>query len=150
MQIKIKYHADIDRIERIAVGDWIDLRCAEDTFIPVGGYKAISLGVSMELPDGYEAHILPRSSTYMRYGILLVNGMGVIDNSYRGNGDIWHFGAVCLTGADTQHGMRGAFIPKNARICQFRIMPKQDEDVEFVEVDHLDGEDRGGLGSTGI
>ena len=150
MQIKIKYHADVDRIKKITVGDWIDLRCAEDTFIPVGYHKLISLGVSMELPEGYEAHILPRSSTYMRYGILLVNGMGVIDNSYRGDNDIWHFGAVCLTGADMQHGMRGAFIPKNARICQFRIMPKQDENIEFVEVDRLDGEDRGGIGSTGV
>ena len=150
MQIKIKYHADIDRIKRITVGDWIDLRCAEDTFIPVGEHKAIPLGVSMELPRGYEAHILPRSSTYMRYGILLVNGMGIIDNSYRGDNDIWHFGVVCLTGADVRDGMRGAFIPKNARICQFRVMPKQDEDIEFIEVDHLEGEDRGGLGSTGV
>ena len=104
----------------------------------------------MELPDGYEAHVLPRSSTYMRYGILLVNGTGIIDNSYRGDNDIWHFGAVCLTGADTQRGMRGSFIPKNARICQFRVMPKQDEDIDFIEVDHLGGEDRGGLGSTGV
>lgn len=150
MQIKIKYHADIDRIKRITVGDWIDLRCAEDTFIPVGGHKAIPLGVSMELPRGYEAHILPRSSTYMRYGILPVNGMGIIDNSYRGDNDIWHFGVVCLTGADVRDGMCGAFIPKNARICQFRIMPKQDENIRFVEVDRLDGKNRGGIGSTGV
>lgn len=150
MQIKIKYHADIEKIKKIAVGDWVDLRCAEDTFIPVGGFKLISLGISMELPDGYEAHILPRSSTFIRYGILLVNGMGIIDNSYHGNNDVWHFGALCQTGVDFIDGQRGVIIPKNARICQFRIMPKQEENIEFVEVDRLDGQDRGGLGSTGV
>ena len=150
MQIKVKYHADIDRLQKIAVGDWIDLRCAEDVFIPVGGSKMISLGISMELPEGYEAHVLPRSSTFMRYGILLTNGMGIIDGSYNGDGDIWHFCALCISGKDFQNGERGTIIRKNARICQFRIMPKQDSEIEFVTVESLGNEERGGLGSTGI
>ena len=149
MQIKVKYHADIDHLKKIAVGDWIDLRCAEETFIPAGDSRMIPLGVSMELPEGYEAHILPRSSTFMRYGILLTNGMGIIDSSYRGNDDVWHFCALCISGSDTMDGERGTIVPKNARIAQFRIMPKQEDKVEFIEVESLGNNNRGGLGSTG-
>lgn len=149
MEIKVKYHASIDKIRKISIGDWIDLRCAEDTFIPVGDSCAIPLGVSMELPEGYEAHILPRSSTFMRYGILPVNGTGIIDSTYRGDGDIWHFLALCFSGIDIVNGERGTLIPKNARICQFRIVPKQPE-VKIIEVNNLGNDNRGGLGSTGI
>lgn len=155
MEIKIKYHADIAKIEKITVGDWFDLRAAKDVFIPVGEYKLIPLGVSMELPEGYEAHIVPRSSTFMRYGIIMVNSMGVIDNAYCGNTDIWQFPAYCLyptaRGKSSRQGENlGAYIRKNDRICQFRIMKVQPDDIDFVEVQRLEGKDRGGLGSTGI
>lgn len=140
LEISVKYHADIDRIERIPIGDWIDLRTAEDVRMEMGEEKMISLGVSMRLPYGYEAHILPRSSTFKRYGILLTNGMGIIDNSYSGTNDIWHFPA---------YATRMIYIPKNTRICQFRIIKVQ-EPVSFTEVDELDKVDRGGFGSTGV
>ena len=139
-QIKIKYHnTDLVKIEKIAVGDWIDLRAAEDVTLKAGEKAIISLGVSMKLPDGYEAHILPRSSTFKKWGIIQTNHMGVIDNSYSGNNDIW--GMPVRAMEDTE-------IKVNDRICQFRIMKKQPE-LEFIEVDHLDGADRGGFGSTG-
>lgn len=139
LEIKIKYHADIQPIAAIANGDWIDLRAAEDTILEVGDFKLISLGVSMKLPEGYEAHIVPRSSTFKNWGILQANHMGVIDNSYSGDNDIWKFPAIA---------MRNTKIYKNDRICQFRIMKKQPESI-FEEVDHLDGPDRGGFGSSG-
>lgn len=138
-KIKIKYHADIDKIEKISVGDWVDLRCAEQTYMLAGTYKMISLGVSMQLPEGYEAIVLPRSSTFKNYGILLANSMGVIDNSYCGDNDVWKFLA---------YATKDTCIPKNERICQFRIQKNQPE-IEFEEVDHLGNEDRGGIGSTG-
>lgn len=139
-QIKIKYHnPDLVKIEKIAAGDWIDLRAAEDVTLKAGEKAIINLGVSMKLPDGYEAHIVPRSSTFKKWGIIQTNHMGVVDNSYSGNNDIWGMPV---------YAMRDTEIKMNDRICQFRIMKKQPE-LEFVEVDHLDGADRGGFGSTG-
>lgn len=138
--IKIKYHNEnIDKIEKIAVGDWIDLRAAETVELNAGEFKIVSLGVSMKLPDGYEAHIVPRSSTFKNWGILQTNHMGVVDNSYSGNNDIWGMPVLA---------MRDTVIHENDRICQFRIIERQPE-VEFVEVEGLLGEDRGGFGSTG-
>lgn len=139
-QILIKYHNPaLEKIEKINIGDWIDLRAAEDVVLKKGEFKIISLGVSMKLPEGYEAHIVPRSSTFKKWGIKQTNCMGVIDNSYSGNNDIW--GMPVLAERDTE-------IKTNERICQFRIVKKQPE-IEFIEVDHLDGADRGGFGSTG-
>ena len=140
-EIKIKYHADIEHIKKIEQGDWIDLRAAEDVTLKFGESKVISLGVSMELPDGYEAHVAPRSSTFKNFGIILVNGIGIIDNSYCGNDDIWMFPALCMK-------QEGTVIKKGDRICQFRIMKKQPE-IRFTEVENLDGKNRGGIGSTG-
>lgn len=138
-KIRIKYLRDIEKIERIPFGDWVDLRCAEDTILKGGEYKMIPLGVAMELPMGYEALVAPRSSTFKKYGVILVNSIGVIDESYHGDGDEWHFLA---------YAMRDTFIPKNERICQFRIIEHQ-PDVEMVEVETLGNADRGGIGSTG-
>lgn len=138
-KIRIKYVRDIDRIERIPVGDWVDLRCAEDTVIKAGAYKMIPLGVAMELPCGYEALVAPRSSTFKKYGVILVNSIGIIDESYHGDGDEWNFLA---------YAVKDTFIPKNERICQFRIIEHQ-PDVEMVEVDTLGHPNRGGIGSTG-
>lgn len=151
MDVKIKYHADIEPLEYIG-GDksnWIDMRAAEDAFIPVGEHQLISLGVSMELPEGYEAHIVPRSSTFKNYGIIMTNSTGIIDESYKGDSDIWKFPAYCLEGRDIIDGRVGTVIRKNDRICQFRIMKRQ-PDFRFVAVDILWNADRGGIGSTGV
>lgn len=139
MKIRIKYLSDIDKIQKIKVGDWIDLRAAEDVRLKAGEYKHIPLGVAMELPKGYEALVAPRSSTGKRYGLLQTNSVGVIDESYCGDGDQWHFPA---------YAFRDTVIPKNERICQFRIIEHQ-PDLEFEEVETLGNANRGGIGSTG-
>ena len=104
-----------------------------------GEYRPISLGVSMKLPKGYEAHVAPRSSTFKKWGILMVNSVGVVDESYCGEKDIWYF--VALATRDTH-------IEKGDRICQFRIMENQPR-LQFTRVEHLESPDRGGFGSTG-
>lgn len=139
MDIKIKYLADIEKVKELSVGDWVDLRAAEDTVLRAGEYRLIPLGVAMELPSGYEAIVAPRSSTFKRWGILQANGIGIIDESYCGDGDQWHFPALA---------MRDTAIKKNERICQFRILAHQPK-VELVEVESLGNDDRGGIGSTG-
>lgn len=140
LEVMIKYHdADLGKIEKLPVGDWIDLRCAERVDLEAGEFKIIPLGVSMKLPEGYEAHVLPRSSTFKKWGIIMTNSMGIIDESYCGNNDIWGFPALA---------MRSTTIFKGDRICQFRIMPKMQE-VQFTEVDDMEAADRGGFGSTG-
>lgn len=140
-KIKIKYfNNEIDKIEKISKGDLIDLRAAKDVEMKAGEFKLIPLGVGMKLPEGYKANVYPRSSTYKNFGIILANSVGQIDNSYSGDNDQWHFPAVAL---------RDTVIHKNDRICQFEIQKIQPE-IEFEEVEHLDTESRGGIGSTGI
>ena len=140
MRIKIKYHNDeLVRIGKIDAGDWVDLRAAEAVEMKAGEHRLISLGVSMKLPEGFEAHVAPRSSTFKNWGILMTNSVGVIDNSYSGTNDIWKFSA---------YAVRDTRIEVNDRICQFRIMEKMPA-VSFEEVDKLDDLDRGGFGSTG-
>ena len=139
LTIKIKYHNDILPIDKFTNGDWIDLRAAEDVGLHAGEFRLISLGVSMKLPEGYEAHIVPRSSTYKNWGIIQTNHMGVIDNSYSGDNDIWKFPALAT---------RDVVIEKNSRICQFRIQKRMDT-IDFITVDWLTSADRGGFGSTG-
>ena len=139
--IRIKYFTDQSEKLRYIDGksDWIDLRAAETVEMKAGEYRLIPLGVSMKLPQGYEAHVAPRSSTFKKWGILMTNSVGVIDESYCGDNDLWYFSAVAL---------RDTRIEKNDRICQFRIMKNQPQ-IDFELVEHLDGEDRGGFGSTG-
>lgn len=138
--IKIKYFdQEIEKIEKINKGDWIDLRSAETVHLKKGEYYLIRLGVGMILPDGYEAHIVPRSSTPSKFGIMCANSMGIIDNSYSGDADEWMFPAVAI---------RDTMILKNDRICQFRIVKNQ-PDIIFNEVDQLGEISRGGIGSTG-
>ena len=140
-QIKIKYHnPSMTKPTKSTVGDWIDLRAAETVEMKAGDFKIISLGISMKLPEGYEAHIVPRSSTFKKWGILQTNHMGVVDNSYSGDNDIWGMPVLA---------MRDTVIKENDRICQFRIIKRQPK-IEFVEADHLDDVDRGGFGSTGV
>ncbi len=139
-KIKIKYLKDIQKINKIEIGDWIDLRTAIEIYPDVGQYLLIPLGIAMELPKGYEAHIVPRSSTFENFGIIQTNHMGIIDESYCGDNDEWFFPAFCL---------KAKKIPKNSRICQFRIIKKM-ESIEFEEVIKLNNKSRGGYGSTGI
>lgn len=139
VNIKIKYLRDIEKIKPLEVGDWVDLRAAEDVTMFAGEYKAIPLGVAMELPAGYEALVAPRSSTFKKYGVLLANSIGIIDESFKGDNDEWHFLA---------YAARETIIPKNERICQFRII-KHQPSVDFCEVESLGNADRGGIGSTG-
>lgn len=138
--IKIRYLCDIEKIRKIPQGDWIDLRAAQNVKMKKGEFTLIPLGIAMELPVGFEAHMAPRSSTYKNFKIIQANSVAVIDESYRGDNDQWFYPAIALE--DT-------VIHKNDRIAQFRIMMKQPE-LNFIEVATLANEDRGGLGSTGI
>lgn len=139
MDIRVKYLRDVAPIKVLKGGDWIDLRAAEDVEMKAGEYKMIPLGVAMELPEDYEALMLPRSSTFKKYGVILANSMGVIDESYCGDGDEWMFLA---------YAVRDTKIPKNERIGQFRIIEHQPP-IHIVEVDFLGNKNRGGIGSTG-
>ena len=139
-RIKIKYFdKEIDKIEKISKGDWIDLRSSETVHLKRGEFHLINLGVGMELPEGYEAHIVPRSSTYKNFKIIQTNHMGIIDRSYCGDNDVWMMPVKAMD--DT-------VIHKNDRICQFRIERVQPQ-IEFEEVETLLNSDRGGFGSTG-
>lgn len=139
--IKIKYFTD--KIERLTYidgkSDWIDMRAAEDVVLKAGEFRLIPLGVAMELPQGYEAHVVPRSSTYKNFGIIQTNHMGIIDETYCGDNDQWFFPAYALRDTEIHAG---------DRICQFRIMEHQ-LPIVFDEVESLGHEDRGGHGSTG-
>lgn len=139
--VKIKYFTDkIEKLRYIdGKSDWIDLRAAEDVVMKAGEWKLIPLGVAMQLPEGYEAHVVPRSSTYKNFGLVQTNSMGVIDASYCGDNDQWFV---------PMYAVRDTEIHVNDRICQFRIMENQPT-INFFEVESLDGADRGGFGSTG-
>ena len=132
-----------DTIEKLAYidgkSDWIDLRSAVDVELKAGEFKLIHLGIAMKLPEGYEAHVVPRSSTYKNFGIIQTNHCGIIDSSYCGPNDYWYMPAYAL---------RDTVIHKNDRICQFRIMEHQPQ-IIFEETEKLDGKDRGGFGTTG-
>lgn len=140
-KIQIKYFdKDIDKIKKISKGDWIDLRSAETVHLKKGEFHLVNLGVGMELPEGYEAHIVPRSSTYKNFKVIQTNHMGVVDHSYCGDNDVWMMPVIA---------MEDTTINKNDRICQFRINKIQPE-IEFEEVEHLDEVSRGSFGSTGV
>lgn len=139
--LKIKYHSDqIEKLTYIAgKSDWIDLRSAEDVELKKGEFRLVSLGVSIQLPKGYEAVVVPRSSTYKNYGIIQTNSMGVIDETYCGDNDLWMMPVLAV---------RDTHISVNDRICQFRIQKHQPQ-IIFEETDRLNNPDRGGFGSTG-
>lgn len=140
--IKIEYHSDkIDMLEYVdGKSDWIDLRAAEEVELKAGMFHLIDLGVSMKLPEGYEAHIVPRSSTFKNYGLLQTNSVGIIDGSYCSHDDVWKMPVFAT---------RDTVVHVNDRICQFRIVKNQPK-ISFEEVDWLEGPIRGGFGSTGI
>lgn len=140
LNIDIVYHnPNMPKLEKVDNGDWIDLRASVGGAFKKGDFALIDLGVSMRLPEGYEAHIAPRSSTFKHWGVFQVNSVGVIDNSFSGTNDVWKM--PCLFTRDT-------VIEPNDRICQFRIVKKM-EPVSFTEVTELDNTDRGGFGSSG-
>ena len=141
--IKVKYHSDIDHLKQIKIGEAIDVRAAEDVYLNLLEYHEIPLGFSCKVPDGYFPILMPRSSTFKKYGIIEVNSVGLIDSSFCGNNDQWAMPVVSLRS--------DVHIPKNERIGQFVIVKKLTEtkNVEFQTVDDLESEDRGGLGSTG-
>lgn len=140
--IKIRYFTDeIEKLEYIdGKSDWIDLRCSEETVMKAGDFRLIPLGVAMELPEGYEAHLVPRSSTYKNFGIIQTNSCGIVDGSYCGDEDMWRMPALA---------MRDTVIHVGDRIAQFRIFKNQPE-IVFEEVEHLGNASRGGFGSTGV
>ena len=140
--LKIRYLSD--RIEKLRYidgrSDWIDLRASEDMVIRKGECRLIPLGVAIQLPEGYEAHVVPRSSTFRNYGLIQANSFGVVDESYCGNEDQWFV---------PMYATRDTEVHVNDRICQFRIMKHQPE-IVFEETEQLSGKNRGGFGTTGI
>lgn len=145
MVIKVKYFENhegltVEPLKKIDKGDWIDLRANETISLRKGDFRLIPLGVGMKLPEGYEAHIVPRSSTFKNWGILQTNSTGIIDNSYSGNNDQWLMSVFAT---------RDTIIQRNDRICQFRVVEKQPM-IGFDTVDVLDDVDRGGFGSSGV
>ncbi len=139
----IRINTFTDKIDKLTYvdgkSDWIDLRASEDVELKAGEFKLIPLGVAMELPKGYEAHLVPRSSTFKNYGILQTNSCGIIDCSYCGDEDMWRMPV---------YATRDTMIHQNDRICQFRIVENQPK-ITFDEVESLGNADRGGFGSTG-
>ena len=154
----------------IKKGDWIDLMAAKEVILQapqagtlkghdvkhrdvVSEVTYIPLGVAMKLPDGFEAIVASRPSAAKKMGVMLANGIGIIDNSFCGDGDQWVYPAVSL---------RKTSIAQNTRLCQFRIQPSQKatiwqkimwlftSGIELMEVESLGSEDRGGIGSTGM
>lgn len=140
-QIEIKYFSsEISELEYIGgKSDWIDLRASETVEFQTGEFKLIPLGVGMRLPEGYEAHVVPRSSTFKNYGLIQTNSCGVIDGSYCGDEDMWYV---------PMYATRDVVVNKNDRICQFRIMENQPQ-IQFFKVEHLGEMNRGGFGTTG-
>ena len=141
--IKIQYNTTVygvDGIQKICgnKSDWIDLRASKSVHLQKGEFALIPLGVRMELPEGYEAHIAPRSSTFKHFGVIMTNSIGIVDSSFKGREDYWMFPVYALRDTDINAG---------DRICQFRIVEKQPE-INFVEEDWV-AENRGGIGSTG-
>lgn len=156
LKIKIKEITEGCMPEIIEQGDWIDLKLAEDvrftgSEVQSRKIKYLPLGIAMELPKGFEAYVLPRSSTPNKWNIELANSQGVIDESYKGNDDEWNYIAKAFKATE---------IPKGTRICQFRIMPKMNagiltklkwlfsNGVELIKIDNLNNDNRGGIGST--
>ncbi len=140
--MRIKYFNDVERLKKIKKGNWIDCRCAskEDIVLKAGEYKLIPLGFALEIPKGYEGRLLPRSSTFKNFGIIATNSIGIIDDTYVGDNDQWHFPAYAL---------RDTVIHFNDRIAQMTIVDKA-PDFELEEVESFGNADRGGIGSTGI
>jgi dUTP pyrophosphatase len=150
LNIRIKYFdGTAEELNKITKGDWIDLRAAEDVVLHQNDEALIRLGVAMELPKGYEAHLTPRSSTFKNYGIIQTNSIGIIDGSYCGDNDEWMMPVICLKPRMIINDLPTTIINKGDRIAQFRVIKSQPR-INFIKVNSLGNEDRSGFGSTGI
>ena len=145
MKLRIKYLQDATRMNKITKGNWIDVYAYEDTFVPEGERAMINLGFALELPKGWEGHLAPRSSTFKTWGVIQTNSLGVVDDTYIGDNDIWHMPVYCL---QAKHD-NGTWIRTGDKIGQFRIMEVMPE-IEFEEVESFGNQDRGGFGTTGL
>ena len=154
MELRIKYLEDATKMNKITKGNWIDVYAYKDIFVPQGERAMINLGFALELPQGWEGHLAVRSSTFKTWGIIQTNGVGIVDDTYIGDNDIWHMPVYCLQGKDVEWisettGKQGTWIRNGDKIGQFRIMEVMPE-IEFKEVESFGNADRGGFGSTGI
>ena len=149
MKLRIKYFEGATRLQKIAKGNWIDVYANKDVFVKVGERAMVPLGFSLELPQGWEGHLAPRSSTFKTWGVIQTNSIGVVDDTYIGDNDQWHMPVYCLQGKHTEAEEEGTWIRKGDKIGQFRIMEVMPE-IEFEEVDTFGNSDRGGFGSTGV
>jgi dUTP pyrophosphatase len=161
MRIRIKYFEGATKLKKIIKGNWIDVYANKDLFIKNGERAMIPLGFALELPNGWEAHLAPRSSTFKTWGIIQTNSVGVVDDTYIGDNDQWHMPVYCLQGKHTENCVEvisdtslnetkpeGTWIKKGDKIGQFRIMEVMPQ-IEFEEVESFGNADRGGFGTTG-
>lgn len=149
MKLRVKYLQDATRMNKITKGNWIDVYAYQDIFVPEGERAMINLGFALELPKGWEGHLAPRSSTFKTWGIIQTNHVGVVDDTYIGDNDIWHMPVYCLEPKDFINDVYGTLIKKGDKIGQFRIMEVMPE-IEFEEVESFGNQDRGGFGTTGV
>ena len=149
LTIRIKYFDNATKLKKITKGNWIDVYANKDMFVKEGDRAMIPLGFALELPNGWEGHLAPRSSTFKTWGIIQTNSVGVVDDTYIGDNDQWHMPVYCLQGKDSVDGQLGTIIRKGDKIGQFRIMEVMPQ-IEFEEVDSFGNADRGGFGTTGI
>lgn len=149
MKLRIKYFEGATRLQKIAKGNWIDVYANKDVFIKLGDRAMVPLGFALELPQGWEGHLAPRSSTFKTWGIIQTNSIGVVDDTYIGDNDQWHMPVFCLQGKHIEVEEQGTWIRKGDKIGQFRIMEVMPE-IEFEEVDTFGNSDRGGFGTTGV
>lgn len=145
MKLRVKYLEGATRMNKITKGNWIDVYAYQDTFVPESERAMINLGFALELPKGWEGHLAPRSSTFKTWGVIQTNSVGVVDDTYIGDNDIWHMPVYCLQAKDEN----GTWIKKGDKIGQFRIMEVMPE-IEFEEVESFGNQDRGGFGTTGV
>ncbi|ELC8349990.1 deoxyuridine 5'-triphosphate nucleotidohydrolase [Clostridium perfringens] len=152
MIIRIKYFDNATKLKKITKGNWIDVYANKDVFVKCGERAMVPLGFALELPEGWEGHLAPRSSTFKTWGIIQTNSVGVVDDTYIGDNDQWHMPVYCLQGKDieSENGeeVKGTWIRKGDKIGQFRIMEVMPE-IEFEEVESFGNKDRGGFGTTG-
>ena len=150
MIIRIKYFDKATKLKKITKGNWIDVYANKDVFVKCGERAMVPLGFALELPEGWEGHLAPRSSTFKTWGIIQTNSVGVVDDTYIGDNDQWHMPVYCLQGKDIESDdngeeIKGTWIRKGDKIGQFRIMAE----IEFEEVESFGNKDRGGFGTTG-
>lgn len=148
MILRIKYFEGATKLKKITKGNWIDVYSNKDIFVKCGERAMIPLGFALELPQGWEGHLAPRSSTFKSWGIIQTNSVGVVDDTYIGDNDQWHMPVYCLEGKDKENEINGSWIKKGDKIGQFRIMEVM-PNIEFEEVESFGNKDRGGFGTTG-